>query len=57
MLGVKSTLPFFICPAALAGLGHPEGEVNLTRAAGKMGIIQGVSRLLKRDLVIISWLF
>lgn len=32
-LGVKSTLPVFISPAALAKLGHPLGEVNLTRGA------------------------
>jgi L-lactate dehydrogenase (cytochrome) len=29
----------------MAKLGHPLGEVNLTRAAGKYGIIQMVSEL------------
>lgn len=33
ILGVKSTVPFFIAPAALAKLGHPDGEVNLTKGA------------------------
>ncbi|KAG8678705.1 Cytochrome b2, mitochondrial precursor, partial [Ceratobasidium sp. 395] len=27
----------------MAGLGAPEGEVNITKGAGKMGIIQGIS--------------
>lgn len=26
----------------MAGLGDPAGEVNITKGAGKMGIIQGV---------------
>jgi hypothetical protein len=33
ILGVKSSVPFFIAPAALAKLGHPDGEVNLTKGA------------------------
>jgi isopentenyl diphosphate isomerase/L-lactate dehydrogenase-like FMN-dependent dehydrogenase len=43
ILGVKSTLPIFIAPAALAKLGHPLGEVNLTRGAGETGILQVIS--------------
>jgi L-lactate dehydrogenase (cytochrome) len=43
ILGIESTLPIFVSPAAMAGLGAPEGEVNITKGAGKMGIIQGVS--------------
>jgi L-lactate dehydrogenase (cytochrome) len=35
--------PIFIAPAALAKLGNPEGEVNLTRGAGLAGIIQAMS--------------
>ncbi len=27
----------------MAKLGHPLGEVNITRAAGNVGIIQGIS--------------
>jgi L-lactate dehydrogenase (cytochrome) len=42
MLGIPLSLPIFIAPAALARLGHPDGEMNLTRAAGKAGIVQGV---------------
>lgn len=41
--GLESSLPIFIAPAALARLGHPDGEMNLTRAAGSEGILQGVS--------------
>lgn len=40
---ISSALPIFISPAALAKLGHPDGELNLTRAAGKSGIVQGIS--------------
>ena len=41
--GISSTLPLYISPAAMAKLGHPEGELNLTRGAGKAGIVQGIS--------------
>lgn len=43
LLGLPSTAPFFIAPAALAKLGNPEGEVNLTKGAGIAGIIQVMS--------------
>ncbi|KAJ2928820.1 hypothetical protein H1R20_g8280, partial [Candolleomyces eurysporus] len=43
ILGYSSSIPVFICGAALAKLGHPQGEINLTRAAAKEGIIQMVS--------------
>jgi L-lactate dehydrogenase (cytochrome) len=43
MLGMQVTLPIYVAPAAMAKLGHPDGEVNITKAAGKTGIIQGVS--------------
>ncbi|KAK7036529.1 hypothetical protein VNI00_011726 [Paramarasmius palmivorus] len=43
ILGFKSSLPIFACGAALAKLGHPLGEVNITRACGKAGIIQMIS--------------
>ena len=42
-LGVPSALPFFIAPAALARLAHPDGEACLTRAAGMNNIVQAVS--------------
>lgn len=40
---VKSRLPIYISPAAMAKLGHEEGERNLVRAAGQAEILQGVS--------------
>ncbi|TFK57135.1 hypothetical protein OE88DRAFT_1730547 [Heliocybe sulcata] len=43
MLGFKSTIPVFVSGAALAKLGHPLGEANITRGAGKTGILQMVS--------------
>jgi len=42
VLGLPTSLPVFIAPAALARLGHPDGEMNLVRAAGRTGILQGV---------------
>ncbi|WWC89600.1 uncharacterized protein L201_004525 [Kwoniella dendrophila CBS 6074] len=42
-VGMKTELPIFISPAAMAKLGHPLGEVNLTKGAGKCGIVQGIS--------------
>jgi len=43
ILGRKSSLPIFVSPAALAKLGHPLGEINITKGAGRTGIIQMVS--------------
>ncbi|PWN97630.1 hypothetical protein FA09DRAFT_330297 [Tilletiopsis washingtonensis] len=46
LLGAENgerTLPFYISPAAMAKLGHPDGELNLTRAAGQAGVVQGIS--------------
>ncbi|KAF9474469.1 hypothetical protein BDN70DRAFT_815657 [Pholiota conissans] len=43
ILGFKSSIPVFVSGAALAKLGHPEGEANITRGAFKEGIIQMVS--------------
>ncbi|OXG35145.1 L-mandelate dehydrogenase [Cryptococcus neoformans Bt120] len=42
-LGIDTETPIFISPAAMAKLGHPLGEVNLTRGAGKAGIVQAIS--------------
>ncbi|WVQ78191.1 hypothetical protein IAT38_000274 [Cryptococcus sp. DSM 104549] len=43
ILGQKSVIPLMISPAAMAKLGHPLGEVNMTRGAGNMGVIQCIS--------------
>ncbi|KAJ7270055.1 glyoxylate dehydrogenase [Mycena haematopus] len=45
ILGQKSSLPVYISATALGKLGHPDGELNLTRAAGKHGIIQMIPTL------------
>ncbi|KAL7419080.1 hypothetical protein Q5752_005916 [Cryptotrichosporon argae] len=42
-VGAGMSVPVFISPAAMAKLGHPLGEVNLTRGAGRCGIVQGIS--------------
>ncbi|KAH9486795.1 Cytochrome b2, mitochondrial [Psilocybe cubensis] len=43
ILGFRSSIPVFVSGAALAKLGHPDGELNITRAACKEGIIQMIS--------------
>lgn len=43
ILGFDSSAPFFISPAAMARLAHPDGELALSRAAANEGIIQCVS--------------
>ncbi|KAI0815253.1 FMN-dependent dehydrogenase-domain-containing protein [Irpex lacteus] len=43
ILGYKSPIPLFVSGAALAKLGHPLGEANITVGAGRTGIIQMVS--------------
>lgn len=43
VIGQKMAMPVFISPAAMAKLGHPLGEINLTKGAGNAGIVQGVS--------------
>jgi L-lactate dehydrogenase (cytochrome) len=43
LLSTPTSLPIFISPAALARLGHPLGEANLTRGAHRTNIIQIVS--------------
>lgn len=45
LLGQKSSMPIYITATALGKLGHPEGEKNLTVAAGKTGIIQMIPTL------------
>ncbi|KAF7307037.1 hypothetical protein MIND_00496800 [Mycena indigotica] len=43
ILGFKSSIPVFVSGAALAKLGHPLGEINITRGAARTSIIQMVS--------------
>ncbi|OCH96537.1 hypothetical protein OBBRIDRAFT_765365 [Obba rivulosa] len=43
VLGFKSSIPVFVSGSALAKLGHPLGEANITRGAGRTNIIQMVS--------------
>ncbi|ORY26687.1 FMN-dependent dehydrogenase-domain-containing protein [Naematelia encephala] len=43
LFGIRSALPIYVSPASNALLGHPEGELNITRGAARTGIIQGVS--------------
>ncbi|WVQ73975.1 hypothetical protein IAR50_003556 [Cryptococcus sp. DSM 104548] len=45
MLGFKTSMPVYITATALGKLGHPEGELCLTRAAGTQNIIQMIPTL------------
>ncbi|KAJ4246885.1 Cytochrome b2, mitochondrial precursor [Fusarium torreyae] len=45
MLGAKTSVPFYITATALGKLGHPEGEVVLTRAAHKHGVVRMIPTL------------
>ncbi|THU91749.1 hypothetical protein K435DRAFT_968000 [Dendrothele bispora CBS 962.96] len=43
ILGFPSSIPIFVSGAALAKLGHPLGEANITKGAANSNIIQMVS--------------
>ncbi|KAL2013856.1 hypothetical protein VTN00DRAFT_1381 [Thermoascus crustaceus] len=43
ILGVDSSLPLFVSPAAMAKLIHPDGECAIARACQSKGIMQGIS--------------
>ncbi|KAF2876861.1 FMN-dependent dehydrogenase-domain-containing protein [Massariosphaeria phaeospora] len=43
ILGADVNLPFFVSPAALARLAHPDGELALARGSEKFGIAQCIS--------------
>lgn len=43
LLGTKVGLPIFVAPAAMARLGHPDGEQGIARAAAKFGALQIIS--------------
>lgn len=45
MLGTKVSIPFYVTATALGKLGHPEGEVILTRGAKKHNVIQMIPTL------------
>lgn len=45
MLGDKCSIPFYVTATALGKLGHPEGEVVLTKAAKQHDVIQMIPTL------------
>lgn len=45
ILGYKTSLPVYISATALGKLGHPDGELCLTRAAAKYDVIQMIATL------------
>jgi L-lactate dehydrogenase (cytochrome) len=42
ILGFKTNAPFFVSPAAMARLAHPDGELAIARGCAKEGLIQCV---------------
>ncbi|KIM82585.1 hypothetical protein PILCRDRAFT_820450 [Piloderma croceum F 1598] len=45
IFGQKTSMPIYITATALGKLGHPDGELNLTRAAAKHGVVQMIPTL------------
>lgn len=45
MLGIKTSVPFYITATALGKLGHKDGEKVLTRSAAKQDVIQMIPTL------------
>ncbi|KAJ6091543.1 hypothetical protein N7467_003512 [Penicillium canescens] len=45
MLGTKCSIPFYVTATALGKLGHPEGEVVLTKAAHAHNVVQMIPTL------------
>ncbi|CAF9915461.1 hypothetical protein IMSHALPRED_002612 [Imshaugia aleurites] len=43
ILGCPSSAPFFVSPAAMARLAHPDGELALARGCASEGLIQVIS--------------
>ncbi|KAF3924146.1 hypothetical protein AA313_de0204889 [Arthrobotrys entomopaga] len=43
LLGIRTASPLYIAPAAMARLGHPDGEKGIAIACGRKGVIQVVS--------------
>ncbi|KAF2112231.1 FMN-dependent dehydrogenase-domain-containing protein [Lophiotrema nucula] len=43
ILGCESEAPFFVSPAAMARLAHPDGECALARGVGSQGVLQCIS--------------
>ena len=43
ILGSKTSAPFFVSPAAMARLAHPNGELAIAKGCAKERLIQCVS--------------
>ena len=55
VMGHSAELPFFIAPAAMAKLGHPDGEMCLTNGASAKGIVycaSSYSSVAHSDLIV-----
>ena len=50
ILGFPSSMPLFLCGAALQGLAHPDGEVAMCKAAFSEGVIQMVPTFSSKSL-------
>lgn len=45
IMGFDTDAPFFLSPAAMAKLAHPDGELAVTRGCANQGIAQVVSKI------------
>ncbi|KAI5959159.1 uncharacterized protein KGF55_005502 [Candida pseudojiufengensis] len=45
LLGTRTSAPFYISATGFGKLGHPDGELNLTKGGGKENIIQMIGTL------------
>ena len=43
--GVRTSVPFYVAPAAMAKLAHVEGELAIARACSSNGVVQCVRKL------------
>lgn len=50
ILGFPTSMPIFVSPCGLNKMAHPNGECEITTAAGKAGIIQVVSTVTSQSI-------
>ncbi len=54
ILGVKTSMPLYLSAVAMCGMGHEDGEVAWTKAAGEQDIVFMVPNLSSKDIKTIT---
>ena len=54
ILGIKTSMPLYLSAVAMCGMGHEEGEVAWTKAAGEQDIVFMVPNLSSKDFKTIT---